>query len=159
MAEPREMCVRGRIWKLLGVPSKPKRDRNGVRTSQIHHTNVGTRHDKADTDPNGEIGGIKQVHHPIFGSTTIVLRRAQMSPLKGMGIGVRQAFRAIKGYVASSLSLSQPVSGENLYLYLATSATVMSSTLVRLGEGGKQRPVYFMSKVLTDAETRYIDFE
>ena len=72
---------------------------------------------------------------------------------------MRQAFRAIKEYVASPLLLSQQVSGENLYLYLATSATVMSSTLVRSSEGGKQRPVYFMSKVLTDVETRYIDFE
>ena len=35
----------------------------------------------------------------------------------------------------------------------------MSTTLVRIDEGGRQRTVYFVSKMLTDAGTRYNDFE
>ena len=36
---------------------------------------------------------------------------------------------------------------------------VVSTTLVRLGPNSKQSPVYFVSKALSDVETRYIDFE
>ena len=35
----------------------------------------------------------------------------------------------------------------------------VSATLVMSSEGGKQRPVYFMSKVPTDAKIRNSDFE
>ena len=52
------------------------------------------------------------------------------------------AFRAIKEYIASPLSLSQPVDGEELYLYLAASTITVCVALVRLGPNSKQRPVY-----------------
>ena len=42
---------------------------------------------------------------------------------------------------------------------MATSATTVSAALVRLGKDGKQKPIFFVSKVLTDIETRYTDFE
>ena len=35
----------------------------------------------------------------------------------------------------------------------------MSITLVRSDKDGKQKPIYFMSKMLTNVETRYTDFE
>ena len=38
-------------------------------------------------------------------------------------------------------------------------ATTVSAALVRSDGDGKQRPAYFMSKMLTDAKTRYTDFE
>ena len=57
------------------------------------------------------------------------------------------------------LTLTQPVEGEELYLYLATSAMIVSTTLIRADEDSKHRPVYFVSKMLTDAETKYTDFE
>jgi hypothetical protein len=50
--------------------------------------------------------------------------------------------------------LSSPVPGESLYLYLAVSTAAVSSVLFR-EEHGAQRPVYYVSKVLKDAETRY----
>ena len=81
------------------------------------------------------------------------------APSKGWGLECDKAFHAIKEYVASPLSLSQPINGEDLYLYLAALASAMSVALVRSGENGKQKPVYFVSKVLTNAETRYTDFE
>ena len=81
------------------------------------------------------------------------------APSKGWGPECDKAFHAKKQYVASLLSLSQSVNGEDLYLYLAASATTMSAALVRSTEDGKQKPVYFVSKVLIDTETRYADFE
>ena len=56
--------------------------------------------------------------------------------------------------------MSQLIDGEKLYLYLtATSATAISAALVRTDRDYKQKPVYFVDKMLTDAETKYIDFE
>ena len=44
-------------------------------------------------------------------------------------------------------------------MYLAASATTVSSALVRSDRDGKQKPVYFVSKMLTDVETKYTNFE
>jgi hypothetical protein len=65
-----------------------------------------------------------------------------------------RAFAELKTYLTNPPLLSRPVEGEILYLYLAVSRTAVSSVLVR-EESGKQRPVYFTSKVLHGAEERY----
>ena len=72
---------------------------------------------------------------------------------------MRNVFQAIKEYIASPLSLSQPVNREELYFYLSASATAVSSTLVRLDSDKRQRLVYFVNKALSEVETRYSDFE
>ena len=70
-----------------------------------------------------------------------------------------RALQDIKYYLASLLILSQPIKREELYLYLAASTATVSLALVRVGSDGRQRPVYFVRKMLTDAETQYTDFE
>ena len=50
--------------------------------------------------------------------------------------------------------LSKPTDGEQLYLYMAISEHAVSSVLVK-EEAKFQRLVYFISKSLADAETRY----
>ena len=50
--------------------------------------------------------------------------------------------------------LSPSKEGEHLYLYLAVSATVVSTTLIR-EEGKTQLPVYYVSQVFQGAETKY----
>jgi ribonuclease HI len=65
-----------------------------------------------------------------------------------------RAFAELKTYLTNPPLLSRPVEGEILYLYLAVSRTAVSSVLVR-EESGKQRPIYFTSKVLHGAEERY----
>ena len=78
---------------------------------------------------------------------------------KGLESKCDKAFHSIKEYVAYPLSLSQPVDGEDLYLYLATLIMAMRATLVRSDRDSKQKPVHFVSKMLTDDETRYTNFE
>ena len=56
--------------------------------------------------------------------------------------------------------LVPPSNGESLLLYIATTTQVVSATLVveREEEGHAvkvQRPVYFVSEVLSDSKTRY----
>ena len=78
---------------------------------------------------------------------------------KGLGPECDKAFQSIKEYISSPLFLSQLIDGEELYLYLAASATSMSAALVRADEDSKQKPIYSVSKMLTNVETRCIDFE
>ncbi|KAJ3705302.1 hypothetical protein LUZ61_009007 [Rhynchospora tenuis] len=66
----------------------------------------------------------------------------------------QHAFAKIKEYLATPLVISRPLKGETLYLYIAASDTAVSAALVR-EEKGVQKPVYFISRVLRDAETRY----
>ncbi|KAJ3698137.1 hypothetical protein LUZ61_001842 [Rhynchospora tenuis] len=66
----------------------------------------------------------------------------------------QQAFTKIKEYLATPPVISRPLKGETLYLYIAASDTAVSAALVR-EEKGVQKPVYFISRVLRDAETRY----
>ena len=78
---------------------------------------------------------------------------------KGWGPECDKAYHYIKEYIASPLSLSQPVDGKELYLYLAASAMAVSAALVRSDMDGRQKLIYFVSKMLTDAEIRYTDFK
>lgn len=51
--------------------------------------------------------------------------------------------------------LSNPESGEDLYMYLAVSDHVVSVMLLKT-QGTVQRLVYYISKALMDLETRYL---
>ena len=60
----------------------------------------------------------------------------------------------MKKYLPSPLLLSSSMPGEELYLYIVVSQAAVSAALVR-GEGGSQRPVYFISRAFRGAEERY----
>ncbi|GAV72988.1 RVT_1 domain-containing protein/NMT domain-containing protein/NMT_C domain-containing protein/Lycopene_cycl domain-containing protein, partial [Cephalotus follicularis] len=68
------------------------------------------------------------------------------------------AFDKLKKYLASPPLISKPKDGENLYLYLAAAPGAVSAVLVR-EEEQVQRPVYYVSKALNDAEGRYPEVE
>ncbi|XP_073117125.1 uncharacterized protein [Elaeis guineensis] len=67
----------------------------------------------------------------------------------------RQAFEELKKYLTSPPLLVRPKVGEVLYLYLATSPEAVSSVLVWKNENRVHQPIYYVSKVLHEAETRY----
>ncbi|PON55756.1 Ribonuclease H, partial [Parasponia andersonii] len=50
--------------------------------------------------------------------------------------------------------LASPSEGEHLYTYLAVSGVAISAVLF-IEQDGKQRPVFYISRILLDAETRY----
>ena len=70
-----------------------------------------------------------------------------------------QALVAIKQYLTEPPILVSPGHGDTLYLYLAASEIAVSAALFKECEDAKLRPAFFVSKSLTDAETRYTHLE
>ena len=69
-----------------------------------------------------------------------------------------EALKKLKDYLAAAPLLMKPEDGEPLKLYLAVSRNAISAVLVKDFEG-QQHPVYYVSKTLLDAETRYSHLE
>ncbi|GAU32939.1 hypothetical protein TSUD_153560 [Trifolium subterraneum] len=69
-----------------------------------------------------------------------------------------EAFQKLKAFLASPPVLSRPKQGTPLTLYLAVSENAMSAALVQ-EEDGEERPVYFISRIFRDAESRYQNIE
>ena len=68
-----------------------------------------------------------------------------------------QVFRSVNEYLSKLSLLSKPVEGEPLY-YLTVTEYAISGALIR-EEDKVQWPVYYISKRLVDAETRYPEME
>lgn len=69
-----------------------------------------------------------------------------------------EALADLKKYPSSAPLLIKSRGYEDLYLYLAVSQHAASSTLV-LREGAEDQPIYFTSKTLLPAQTRYLPLE
>ncbi|XP_022895224.1 uncharacterized protein LOC111409403 [Olea europaea var. sylvestris] len=70
----------------------------------------------------------------------------------------QEAFESLKKHLGESPLLSKPHPDESLLLYLAVSDVAVSAVLTR-EENERQLPVYYISKALLPAETRYSDME
>jgi hypothetical protein len=69
-----------------------------------------------------------------------------------------RAFERLKEYLSALSLLSSPKEGEPLYIYLAASDKAVSAAIIR-DDSGEQRPVYYTSKTMNAAETRYLPLE
>ena len=69
-----------------------------------------------------------------------------------------QAFERLKAYLATAPLLSTPVMGESLFIYLAVSEHTVNAAIVR-EDHSSQKPVYYTSKTLDGAESRYLPLE
>ena len=70
-----------------------------------------------------------------------------------------RAFIVIKQYLTEPPILVIPEAGDTLYLYLAALDMAVNAALFKESENEKLRPVFFVSKTLTDVETRYTHLE
>lgn len=68
-----------------------------------------------------------------------------------------KAFQVLKGYLTKAPILAALEPGEDLYMYLSMSDHSMSAVLLR--DRGTQQLVYYISKTMVDAETRYLPLE
>ena len=64
------------------------------------------------------------------------------------------AFQQLKEYLSRPSIMSSPAADEVLYAYIVVAPYAMSLVLIREGSG-LQRPVYYVSKSLHEAEIRY----
>ncbi|KAM1972242.1 hypothetical protein ACFX16_019071 [Malus domestica] len=69
-----------------------------------------------------------------------------------------QAFKNLKDYMSKPFLLSKPEVSDILIIYLSISASTVSSVPIRKN-GNVERLVYYASKALQDAETRYSNIE
>ena len=70
----------------------------------------------------------------------------------------KEAFEQLKRYLTTPPVLAKPDKGDTLYLYIAVSDAAVSSVLIK-EDRGEQRPIFYTSQRMTDAETRYSTLE
>ena len=68
------------------------------------------------------------------------------------------AFQQLKQYLSCPPIMSSSVMDEVLFAYLAVAFYAISFVLIRV-DSGIQRSVYYVSKVLNEAEVRYLPLE
>ncbi|KAG7552776.1 Ribonuclease H-like superfamily [Arabidopsis thaliana x Arabidopsis arenosa] len=69
-----------------------------------------------------------------------------------------KAFTELKQYLTTPPVLAKPENGETLFLYIAVSSSAVSGVLVK-DDRGDQKPIFYISKSLIEAETRYPTME
>ena len=67
-------------------------------------------------------------------------------------------FQQLKEYLSHLPIISSPEADEVLFTYIAVVPHAVSLVLIRV-DGGRQRPVYYVSKSLHDVEIRYLPLE
>ena len=65
----------------------------------------------------------------------------------------------IKQYLSEPPILASPEVGDTFYLYLVVSDVSVNTDFFKEDENQKQRLVFFVSKSLSEAETRYTRLE
>ena len=68
------------------------------------------------------------------------------------------AFQQLKEYLSRPPIMSSFEADEVLFAYIAVAPHVVSLVLIRI-DGGIQRPVYYVSKSLHEAEVHYLPLE
>ncbi|XP_042466341.1 uncharacterized protein LOC122048891 [Zingiber officinale] len=68
-----------------------------------------------------------------------------------------RAFEELKAYLNSLPVLAKPIAGEALKIYLSSTDHAVGSALVRPDD--EEQPVYFLSHILKDVESRYSSLE
>ena len=68
------------------------------------------------------------------------------------------AFQQLKEYLSRPPIMSSPEVDEVLFAYLVVASYAISFVLIRV-DNGIQRPIYYVSKSLHEAEVRYLPLE
>ncbi|WZZ71342.1 hypothetical protein YC2023_082712 [Brassica napus] len=69
-----------------------------------------------------------------------------------------EAFNQVKHYLTTPPVLSKPEAGDTLSLYIADTSSAVSSVLIR-EDRGEQKPIFYISKFMTEPETWYPNLE
>ena len=69
-----------------------------------------------------------------------------------------EAFNQLKHYLTTPPVLSKPEASDTLSLYIAVTSWAVSSVLIR-EDRGEQKPIFYISKRISEPETRYPTLE
>ncbi|KAG7588683.1 Integrase catalytic core [Arabidopsis suecica] len=111
--------------------------------------------------PSGEFLGYIVTKRGIEANPNSLSKHAIPEELQGRFLWdekCEEAFGQLKAYLTTPPVLSKPEVDEKLYLYVSVSKHVVSGVLVR-EDRGEQKPIYYISKSMTDPETRYTMME
>ena len=143
------MRVCSKHGQFFRLPSFPKGDRDDTRTGPSYYSDAASDDEKEIHALTEWLVALNRFISRYSDRLWPFFKALKGADAKGWGPECMEFFRAIKEYIAFPLSLSQLVGREELYLYLSTSATMVSVSLVRLDYDKRQRPVYFVNKALT----------
>ncbi|KAK2375089.1 hypothetical protein QL285_076003 [Trifolium repens] len=71
------------------------------------------------------------------------------------GVDEQKAFDEIKEYLSKPPTLMPPIRNKCMKLYISASDSTIGSILAQEDENGIEKAIYYLSRVLNDAETRY----
>ncbi|KAK2362505.1 hypothetical protein QL285_087565 [Trifolium repens] len=83
------------------------------------------------------------------------LLRLKKDEVFNWGIEQQKAFDDIKAYLSNPPTLMPPIRSKEMKLYISASDTTIGSMLAQEDENGVEKAIYYLSRVLNDAETRY----
>ncbi|CAJ2645601.1 unnamed protein product [Trifolium pratense] len=75
------------------------------------------------------------------------------------GTKQQKAFDEIKAYLSKPPTLMPPIRNKAMKLYIAASDATIGSMLAQEDENGVEKAIYYLSRILNDAETRYSSIE
>ncbi|KAL0446084.1 UNVERIFIED_CONTAM: hypothetical protein Slati_1736300 [Sesamum latifolium] len=110
------------------------------------------------TKTDGKNGHTQLIHIKICRERLTILQNTKEGKNFEWTKECQRAFEDIKTYLAKLPLLIKPVTGDTLYLYISSTSQAVSSVLVR-EEEGYQTPIYYVSKILNGAESRYPPIE
>jgi hypothetical protein len=75
-----------------------------------------------------------------------------------MGVEAEAAFQKLKGFMEILPTLTAPINGETMYMYITASHESINAVLLAEREK-RQVPIYFINRVLQGAELNYRELE
>ena len=101
----------------------------------------------------------KGVHISLHKSFEVVLCHPKGNPASRLESRMRPGSYSHQTISHRTTILVSPEARDTLYIYLAVSEISMSAALFKEDENWKQRPIFFVSKSLSEAEARYTHLE
>ncbi|CAA0811058.1 Unknown protein, partial [Striga hermonthica] len=106
----------------------------------------------------GRIAGLGRFISKVAEKSCPLFRTLKKSAKSQWTEEAQKAFEELRGVLANLPLLAKPVQGEELVLYISIGERAVSSVLLR-EEGTAQLPIYYVSRVMQGAETRYSEIE
>ncbi|RVW83025.1 Retrovirus-related Pol polyprotein from transposon 17.6 [Vitis vinifera] len=146
-------------WQVSGIYGQPKGHRSQPRSSQSSHGNTPPKNKKELQRLTGKLVALGRFIARFTDELRPFFLAIRKAGAHGWTDSCQNAFEKIKYCLTQPPILSSPIPKEKLYMYLAVSEWAISAVLFRCPSPKEQKPIYYVSRALTDVETRYSKME